>query len=70
MSKLALTLCIACATGIFFQQTFAAKAASPETIRLDFPDNAVYGWLGTVSWPESIVNRHLKVLKQILSEDI
>ncbi|MBK9202079.1 MAG: hypothetical protein IPL73_06515 [Candidatus Obscuribacter sp.] len=69
LSKLALTLCIACATGIFFQQPFqqtgAAKAATPDTISLDFPNNAVYGWLGTVSWPESIVNRHLKVLKQI-----
>lgn len=65
LPKLACTLGIALIALIPFQHYFGAKAASPETISLDFPDNAVYGWLGTVSWPESIVNRRLKVLKQI-----
>lgn len=65
LSKLALTLCIAITTDIYFKQNFEARAKAPETINFDFPNNAVYGWLGTVSWPESMVSRKLKVLKQV-----
>lgn len=65
LPQLALALGIALINSISFQHYFEAKAADRETISIDFPDNAVYGWLGTVSWPESIVNRRLKLLQQI-----